>query len=298
MASSHNVHGGDVHTDGATDGVVGPLSRLFATTTESQIPSHDNTTVNNDDNDNGQNVEHVVIDNNLTTTQASDAIGTIGQSNNCEVDQVADAKLHRWLERPENIRVELTLKKAAEMYLKRGPDVVEVFSQPRICQEASGRGLTPGWSLDLTMKDPATGRRWDLSDKRTQDRVRRLVRETEPYCIIGSPPCTPFSQLQELSRAKRDPKVMKKELEDAKGHIRLCMELYRMQLKARRHFVHEHPETSRAWQMPEVVDMMMQLDGATHVRVRDESDRRRGNRTCEETYKDNELLRGGNQAHK
>ena len=172
----------------------------------------------------------------------------------CEVDQVSDAILHRALERPENIRVELTMKKAAGMYLRHGPDVAEIFSQPRICQEASSRGLTPGWSLDLTMKDPATGQRWDLSDKKTQDRVRRLIRDTEPYCIIGSPPCTPFSQLQELSRARRDPKAMKKELDDAKGHIRFCMELYRTQLRARRHFVHEHPETSKAWKMPEVVD--------------------------------------------
>ena len=149
------------------------------------------------------------------------------------------------------------MKKAAEMYLRRGPDVVEVFSQPRICQEASGRGVTPGWSLDLTMKDPATGQIWDLSDKKTQDRVRRLIRDTEPYCIIGSPPCTPFALLQELGRARRDPKIMKRELEDAKGHIIFCSELYRMQIKARRHFVHKHPETSRAWQMPEVIDMLL-----------------------------------------
>ena len=174
------------------------------------------------------------------------------------MDQVSDAKLHRALERPENIRVELTLKKAAGMYLRHGPDVAEVFSQPRVCQEAIGRGLTPGWSLDLTMKDPATGQRWDLSDKKTQDRVRRLIRDTEPYCIIGSPPCTPFSLLQELGRARRDPQIMKKELEDAKGHIRFCMEIYRTQLKARRHFIHEHPETPRAWKMPEVIDIMMQ----------------------------------------
>ena len=30
-----------------------------------------------------------------------------------------------------------------------------------------------------------------------------------------------------------------------------------MQLKAKRHFVHEHPERSRAWLMPEVIEFMM-----------------------------------------
>ena len=78
MASSHSVHGDDVHTGGATDGtdVIGPLSGLFTTTMESQIQSE---AINNDDNDNGQNIEHVVIDNHLT--QASAATGSIGKSN-------------------------------------------------------------------------------------------------------------------------------------------------------------------------------------------------------------------------
>ena len=50
---------------------------------------------------------------------------------------------------------------------------------------------------------------------------------------------------------------MKRQLEDAKAHIRFCLEIYTMQIKAKRHFVHEHPEKSRAWQMPEMVSFMM-----------------------------------------
>ena len=63
MASSHNVHGDGV----ATDGAIGPLSGLFTEDTiDSQIP-----TINNDDNGMSNNV----IDNNLTNVQASEAIG-------------------------------------------------------------------------------------------------------------------------------------------------------------------------------------------------------------------------------
>ena len=59
-------------------------------------------------------------------------------------------------------------------------DVVEVYSQPRIVHEAAifsagGDSLKLGWSLDLTMKDPATGQAWDLSIPSVQTRVRRLV---------------------------------------------------------------------------------------------------------------------------
>ena len=112
----------------------------------------------------------------------------------------------------------------------------EIFSQPRICREAAskkygGEILTPGWSLDLTVNDPKTGLPWDLSKPAVQDRVRRLVQDTKPYCIIGSPPCTAFSPLQEIGRKKRDPKVMAKELEEGKRHVRICIDIYKMQVR-------------------------------------------------------------------
>ena len=62
MASSHNVHGDGV----ATDGAIGPCSGLFTEDTiDSQIP-----TINNDDNGMSNNV----IDSHLTNVQASQAI--------------------------------------------------------------------------------------------------------------------------------------------------------------------------------------------------------------------------------
>ena len=135
----------------------------------------------------------------------------------CDVNDVTDEELNKQLPAPDNIRVELTLRNALKLFERRGPDVAEIFSQPRVCQEVGGRRfqgeeLRPGWSLDLTMNDPKTGKPWDLSQSSVQSRVRKLVRSTKPYCLIGSPPCTPFSPLQEISRAKRDPKVMAEEL--------------------------------------------------------------------------------------
>ena len=179
-----------------------------------------------------------------------------------DVENTPDRILNRPMKVKDDIRVELTLKGAMAMYERRGPDVAELFSQPRICQEAGGISvggstLRPGWSLDLTMNDPATDKPWDLSKTDVQERVRRLVRTTKPYCVVGSPPCTAFSPLQEISRAKRDPKEMEKQLRRAKAHVRFCLEIYRIQLEEQRHFVHEHPERSRAWQMPEVIEFLM-----------------------------------------
>ena len=111
----------------------------------------------------------------------------------CDVEDVDDKVFHRPLMKVDDIRVELVLKKALALYERVGPDISEIFSQPRICQEASsrkfaGETLTPGWSLDLTTLDPATGERWDLSKPSVQSRVKKLVRDTRPFCVIGSPP--------------------------------------------------------------------------------------------------------------
>ena len=76
------------------------------------------------------------------------------------------------------------------------------------------------------MDDPDTGQPWDLSKPAVQSRVIKLVRDVKFCCVVGSPPCTAFSPLQEISRAKRDPKVMAKEFKDGKGHVKFCIEIY------------------------------------------------------------------------
>jgi hypothetical protein len=188
----------------------------------------------------------------------------------CDVQNTSDEVMNRALPHEDNIRVELVLRNALELYERKGPDVSEIFSQPRICQEVSGRTfngetLRPGWSLDLTTLDPATGERWDLSRPEVQSRVKRLIRTTQPLFVVGSSPCTPFSPLQEISRAKRDADVMAEELRRGKAHIRFCLEIYAMQRSARRHFIHEHPERSKAWDMPEVKQFVLrpEVDAVT-----------------------------------
>ena len=51
--------------------------------------------------------------------------------------------------------------------------------------------------------------------------------------------------------------MVKAELEAGKRHIAFCVESYKIQLAAKRHFVHEHPEGSTAWQIKEINELMM-----------------------------------------
>ena len=87
--------------------------------------------------------------------------------------------------------------------------------------------------------------------------MRKLIRDTKPFVVIGSPPCTMFCGLQNLGKRKRDETLFQKRLAVAKNHVKFCVEVYRMQIQAGRFFLHEHPDSSTSWQMPEVVSLQM-----------------------------------------
>ena len=183
----------------------------------------------------------------------------------CIPDDTPDAVLNRSMPKMDSIRVELTMKGAEKMFQRKGVDVAEVYSQPRIVQEAAmrtydGTKLIPGWSLDLTLCDPSTGEPWDLADPKVQSRVKKLVVETKPFLLIGSPPCTMFSSLQNLSKHKANKAEWDKKMKEAEKHLAFCMELYRIQIRGKRFFLHEHPHNATSWKMKEVIQVMAEVD--------------------------------------
>ena len=83
-------------------------------------------------------------------------------------------------------------------FRQRDRDVSELYSPPRIVQEAGlrvygGRRLRPGWSLDLTVNDPDTGKPWDLSDGKIRTKAVNLITEGKPFMLVLSPMCIAFS---------------------------------------------------------------------------------------------------------
>ena len=71
-------------------------------------------------------------------------------------------------------------------------DVVEAYSPPRVTVEAWKFGLKAGEAWDLT-----TG--WDFTKRSHRELAEKYQGERKPLVLIGSPPCTPFSQLQILN---------------------------------------------------------------------------------------------------
>ena len=98
--------------------------------------------------------------------------------------------------------------------------VTELYSPERVAKVCRKFKLTPGCAFDLQ-----TG--WDLTKEDQRQEVRRRVKREKPTIVIGSPPCTMVSQLQELSWAHHahNPEwrcTFLEKLEVAKGHVRFC----------------------------------------------------------------------------
>ena len=95
-------------------------------------------------------------------------------------------------------------------------------------------GLNTGEAMDLT-----TG--WDFSLAEHRQQATEYQDRVNPLVLIGSPPCTPFSQLQTLNPdTPRSRELWKQGVE----HLKFVAGLYRKQVAEGRVFLHEHPATA------------------------------------------------------
>ena len=144
-------------------------------------------------------------------------------------------------------------KKVVESVI-RGVDVTEIYSPARVNRLAAKMGLIPGHSLDLTNG-------WDFSREEHRRKAWNLIKSTKPYMLIGSPPCTMFSMLQELNLHihRHDDEWLRgfdERWNAAVQHIDFCVRLYRHQLSEGRHFIHEHPRDAKSWNVESMRDLL------------------------------------------
>ena len=140
--------------------------------------------------------------------------------------------------------------KVVRAFLNSKNDLSEVYSPPRVAEEAKAAGLVAGFSLDLTVSDEK-GRPWDFSKRSCRQRAWALVKEKRPYMLVGSPPCTPFSIIQNLNMRTKAGRIKVEEARKRGAvHLRFCVALYREQMRCGRYFVHEHPRSATSWEDP------------------------------------------------
>ena len=72
----------------------------------------------------------------------------------------------------------------------------------------------------------------------------------QPWLVIGSPPCTMFSNLHNLGRSDRNFEEIEKQYEEAREHLKFCCKVYKLQIESGRYFLHEHPWAAKNWKSP------------------------------------------------
>ena len=100
------------------------------------------------------------------------------------------------------------------------------------------------------------GNQWNFDIKEMRTKAEKLLDEQRPTLLIGSPMCTPFSNLQNLNKGKRDPEIVTREKEAGRRHLEWCVHLYRKQIARGAYFLHEHPAFATSWKEPAVIRLM------------------------------------------
>ena len=208
---------------------------------------------------------------NQGTTAAQPAQSSASESASASADMPVDSirhstfQAHPWIpakakrvsakcesgevEAMEGLEAEGRINNMETMRKKHGchNDLSEVYSPPRIVTVAQAAGLRGGFSLDLTAPDP-DGYTWDFSKASCRTRALEMLRVQKPYLLIGSPPCTAYSNLQNLNRCRQGGNAKVDAAQQrARVHLIFCCTLYNEQLSAGRYFLHEHPKSATSW---------------------------------------------------
>ncbi len=84
-----------------------------------------------------------------------------------------------------------------------GPTAVaELFSPPRVSKilPSVGGDLVAGSTFDLHAD--INGVKWNFEQPLDRKRAWERIRAEEPYLVVGSPPCTMFSSMQNMNKNK------------------------------------------------------------------------------------------------
>ena len=122
-------------------------------------------------------------------------------------------------------------------------DITKANASLPMTNVAAKLGYKSGFVSDLTTED-VNGRKWDLSDLKTQNEAEAKLREEAPWLLALSLPSTVFATTQSLNFARQSDKLMerKKVLAHTSFAVKLCV----MQSKSGRTFMIKQPVGARA----------------------------------------------------
>ena len=137
---------------------------------------------------------------------------------------------------------------------------IEMYGRGSInhCANHSRRnlGLKGVGALDLRTNKP-DGTPWNFSLRADRRLARKFIEEEDPDWIIGSPPCTSFSNWNHgMNFRKMEPHRVQQMITEGRLHLNFMASLYRRQISRGKYFLHEHPSGAQSWKEPQIIALL------------------------------------------
>ena len=137
---------------------------------------------------------------------------------------------------------------------------IEMYGRGSINLEANNSrrhlGLSGIGALDLRTTK-SDGSPWDFTKRVDRRAARDLIAVENPDWIIGSPPCTAFSQWNiGINHRKMDKSKVDAAIAEGRTHLAFMASIYRRQIINGKYFLHEHPAGAASWKESSIQALM------------------------------------------
>ena len=85
--------------------------------------------------------------------------------------------------------------------------------------------------------------------------VATLIEREDPLFLIGAPPCTVFSSMQNINQKHNMGQQWELKYQEGLTHLEFAVQLYWEQISRGRFFIHEHPATASSWGLPLIQEL-------------------------------------------
>ena len=124
---------------------------------------------------------------------------------------------------------------------------------------ACAQDLIPGTIIDMSI-DPEKDMR--VETYRTQ--ARHDIAITDPLIVLGAPPCTVFSSMQNINQKHHGTPEWQRRYAEGLTLLQFSVEVYWDQISRGKFFLHEHPATASSWELP-IIRELAEHPGVTIV---------------------------------
>ena len=134
----------------------------------------------------------------------------------------------------------LTIQAITSNQTDQSVDFVELFNPGNFKEQKSS--LVAGGTYDVRV-NPAI----DLTRDSVRQQVRKDIEKEDPLILLGAPPCTVFSPMQNINQKHHVGDAWEKKKQDGMDLLLFATQCYWDQIERGMFFLHEHPATASSW---------------------------------------------------